>query len=623
MSVSVHPAVRSRLPTLSEWALWGLVALVCGLAIRHDFRREPIFGDQSSHLLQALSLAYDFDLKYDAGDMARWKTIGWMRTPAGLFYQTYSGGAAFAKPYLYSGFLAPFIRITGVRFGVALANSTIFILLIFVSLKIARLYFDRTVGPLLVVAFLFASNVYFYVFVIHPDLFHGLLTACFCYGALRHFHSSNNLLVCVIAALLGICVSEKLSMLFLLLPVFLYGLNKTPFWRMRGLAVLVFLAAFGLCLLPYLHYSDYKSWNAYGGERFYNAVGLPVPELKEFLTPATGMAYPAKFVRLHLPSTELLRSAWYYLFGAYTGVFVFAPAVLFFGVASLCRSDRPKILPWTVGIVLMALSYLIFDPFNYFGGGQSIGNRWFIEAIPLALAMAVEADLSFAIARRLALAAGIVSALLIYPHHLDPVHAFAECGRSGRFQRWFPLEINQRSMPEYWTGKGYPLNISWFPCPPRWYARPPGEPEVWHWQNGMVVPAPSCVLYQQEYFDSKGKTFFALLDKSETGEVLATYHFGRAGEFRSAHKKGSLLVRCGTDRAEIGVVPLGHASWIRAFSAPTEQYFNLPVKLILEPERSRPDRFYKVDFSGDDNFSFVKADFLPADSNFVQQLRMR
>lgn len=620
---------------MSEWLLWGLVAAICIAAICHDFRRDPIVGDQASHLFQALSLAYDFDLKYDAGDMARWKAIGWKQTPVGLLYQTYSGGAAFAKPYIYSAVLAPFIRLGGVRLGVPLLNSAVFALLIFVSLKMALLSFDRTVAPLLVAAFFLASNTYFYVFVIHPDLFHALLTACFCYAALLHFRSSSNRLVCLMAVLLAICISEKFSMLFLLLPVFICGLKKTELWRVRFLAVTLSAATFGLCLLPYLHYSDYKSWNAYSGARFFNVEGMPLLEPEKLIEHGNEMVGHAKFAGLHLPSTELLRSTWYYVSGAYTGIFIFAPATLLFGIAAWCVSGRRgKIFPWSAGVALMVISYLVFDPLNYFGGGQSVGNRWFLKAIPVALATAVEARLGFAVAKRLALAALILSALFICPHHLDPVHAFQKCTRSGWLQRWLPLELNQTSVPLYVGGNDNPVNISWFPRPPHWYVSLEGEPQVWLWKDGKFVLPPGRILYQYKYFKLEGRSFFVLLDESQTGKVYVTYHFGRfgefpnyhfgrLGEFRSRHKEASLLVRCQTGEMQVKVMPLGHASRINTFSAGSEQHFALPVKLVLEPEQPLPDRFYKIDFSGDDNFWFIKVDMSSSDPAAAQRLQLR
>lgn len=612
--------VRNRLATASEWLLWGLVAAICIAAICHDFRRDLIAGDEASYLLQALSLAYDFDLKYDAGDMARWETIGWKQPPLGLFYQTYSGGAALAKPYLYSAVLAPFIRLAGARFGVALVGSAVFVLLILVSLKTALLYFDRTVAPLVVAAFFLASNTYFYVFVIHPDLFHALLTACFCYAALLHFRSSSNRLVCLMAVLLGICVSEKFSMLFLLLPVFICAVMKTAWWRVRLLAVLLCAATFGLCLLPYLHYSDYKSWHAYGGARFYSASGLL--DSQKPIAHGGGIV-GARLLGLHAGIAELLRSAWYYVFGAYTGMFIFAPAILLFGIVSCCASERrAKIFPWAAGIGLMVLSYLIFGPFNYFGGGYSVGNRWFLKAIPVAMALALEARLHLATVKRLAVAAAALSLVFIYPHHIDPVHAFQECTRSGWLQRWFPLEINQTTAPVYVGLRGNPVNISWFPRRPRWYVSLQGEPQVWLWKNGALVRPPFSVLYQHEYFKLEGSSFFALLDTSEKGAVYPTYSFGSAGQFRSSNKKASLLVRCQTGDMQVKVIPLGHASLIRTFSAGSEQGFRLPVKLALEPEQRSLEHFYKVDFSGDDDFCFFKVEN-PSEFTDVQLLRLR
>ena len=71
--------------------------------------------------MQALSIANDFDLKYEKKDGKYWKELNWTEHPADLFFQSYSGGYAFAKPYGYSLFLAAFIFLFG-KAGFVIGN---------------------------------------------------------------------------------------------------------------------------------------------------------------------------------------------------------------------------------------------------------------------------------------------------------------------------------------------------------------------------------------------------------------------------------------------------------------------------------------------------------------------
>lgn len=457
------------------WLLWTVAIALCLTSLLHDFRRGPLVGDQASYLLQALSLAHDFDLKFTDEDLARWSAMGWAPRPNGLLFKTFSGGPAFAKPYLYSAFLAPFVGLLGSRWGVGLADATIFAWLVFVSLKIARRWFDEATAALVVAAVLFASNVYFYVFVIHPDLFHTALTATFCLLALSDAVNASARRIFIIAGLLGVCASEKTSLLILLAPIFIWLLGRTASWRTRSLAILVCALTFAISAWPYLHYSDYGSWNPYfGSTRFYSESGTTTPETSRLVNRGVSDLHQAGFKGFRAPDFEIVRSAWFYLFGAYTGLLIFAPATLLLvSAASFIPGHRDRAIPWLTGIGLMALGYIVFDPANYYGGSQAIGNRWFLKAIPVGLALTVAARVPPPLARRLAAAGMILSGLFLYRHHLSPIDAFANCTRANGLRRCFPFELNQKKLVVDVIRTGDLVNISWLPRIPRWQIQPP------------------------------------------------------------------------------------------------------------------------------------------------------
>ena len=102
-----------------------IAAVVLGMTVTQDFRDEPLAGDTSAHLMQALSLAYDsHSLNFDGRDLANWKELGWAAEPVGMFFQRYDGDRyGVAKPYGYSLFLAPFIAVFGPVHGVAVGNT--------------------------------------------------------------------------------------------------------------------------------------------------------------------------------------------------------------------------------------------------------------------------------------------------------------------------------------------------------------------------------------------------------------------------------------------------------------------------------------------------------------------
>jgi hypothetical protein len=108
---SSRSSVRGRWPLALLLAL-SLVVFVP--AVTHDLRDNVPYGDQTSHMYLALSVAYDsHTLNFDRRDSVRWAELNWTPQPFVLFFQRYSGGWAASKPYGYPVYLAPFIAALG------------------------------------------------------------------------------------------------------------------------------------------------------------------------------------------------------------------------------------------------------------------------------------------------------------------------------------------------------------------------------------------------------------------------------------------------------------------------------------------------------------------------------
>ncbi len=85
---------------------------------------------------------------------------------------------------------------------------------------------------------------------------------------------------------------------------------------------------------------------------------------------------------------------------------------------------------------------------NYYGGGQSLGNRYFLQIAPSLLALAVVAKVN---ARALTIAAiggAVLSVLFMWPHFQDPSGAYSEgLARTSWLQRRFPAETEHLLRP--------------------------------------------------------------------------------------------------------------------------------------------------------------------------------
>jgi hypothetical protein len=108
-----------------SWAVLGLLlAATLAAAATLDRRDWPAFvGDEATYLMEAQSLAWDFDLEYTRQDHDRF-VEQWGRPPEGLILQSVDGGRTlvYGKPAAYPLFIAPFVRLSPTR-GAAVANA--------------------------------------------------------------------------------------------------------------------------------------------------------------------------------------------------------------------------------------------------------------------------------------------------------------------------------------------------------------------------------------------------------------------------------------------------------------------------------------------------------------------
>lgn len=438
-------------PARAAWLVF-LAAAVFILqgTLTADFRERPLVGDQTSYLMQAQSLAFDRDLSYDEGDLDRWRAIEWREEPAGLFFQKTEDGYAFAKPYGYSLYLVPFLRVLDPVGAVAVGNSLLLVALAGITIGILRLRFRGGVVPLVAGAFCFAAYPYLYTYVVHADLFLAVLMGAIVLSFLLHWSTRHPAFAVVAAALGAFALAEKPPFLLLLAPLGLLSLRVEPSWWRRaaylGTAAVVVLVAFA----PYWHYSGGGALNPYGTERYYVTSDPPFgggtePEgYQRAPTDATtAISHIATELRADWDARAL--ASGYFFVGRHTGMLAFLPVGLLLAVLSL-GAVRRRGTSWAgaaaLGLTLYVAFFILLHPTNFFGGGQAIGNRYFVQVSVVLLAIAVAARVPRGLTA-LAGAAGIALGLtFLAPHHLSPEDAFTELDRTSPAQRLLPFERN-------------------------------------------------------------------------------------------------------------------------------------------------------------------------------------
>lgn len=436
----------SRRGTIVAWVLVGAFAIVVlHGTLTHDFTSRPLVGDASSHTLQALSLAYDsHTLNFDSRDLQRWQALGWEPQPRGLFFQRYDGDRwAGAKPYGYSAYLALFIIAFGPVPGIAIGNSMLLIMLIGVSIAILRTRFRGPAVPLAIAAFYLASYAYFYAYINHTELFLALLTLI-TFGAVLRYRDTGRTLWAVAAfALMAFGVAEKLACVPLYVPLATYIIWRAPSVRIRLLLPAVGALVFSLAVLPYLKYSDWNSITPYGGDRYYAVTSVPFGGGTDYHS--AGFEVEGIRDKLLAPLDDKLEAAELYVAGRHTGMLAFIPVALLLLVALIARVRRED--EWTRAALLGVLAYIAFYvvmyPTNFYGGGQSLGNRYFLQIAPAVLVVAVMANLPRRWLTYSSIAGIVVAVAMIWPHHLHPAIAYDNIAKTSPLQDLLPYESNQ------------------------------------------------------------------------------------------------------------------------------------------------------------------------------------
>lgn len=96
------------------------------------------------------------------------------------------------------------------------------------------------------------------------------------------------------------------------------------------------------------------------------------------------------------------------------------------------------------GLLAYVALYLVAFTDNYFGGGQSIGNRYFLQVSPLVVLIAAASPLPARAARWCAAGAAVWALVVLHPHLRAPEEAFFHIERTSAVQRALPFDGSQK-----------------------------------------------------------------------------------------------------------------------------------------------------------------------------------
>lgn len=410
-----------------RWAIGALClalgAGALGLDLPQASGRE-FWGDSATYYAMAWSLAQDGDLRFDQGDLARVREE-YPAGPQGVFLKRASGGLTvdpsapfprvrrvraeeerlyYAKAIAYPLFVAPFVAVLGTR-GFALAN----VLLLSLALLLTQGILSRRglrPWPSLAVALALLMLTVTPVYVVWPTpeiCGLALITA-----ALASWASGRPLLAAVLFGVAGYLKPPNVLMAapLGLAPLFPASAARRDGAGLRGrfgeslrrgvvlgLTVAALYGVNGL-ITGEINYQGGDRKTFYGRFPFDEAGGTfenagawmstnqlgPLVAGKDdaAVTAQTGPARQRSEFR-----EALLLNLGYFWFGRFGGVLAyffpgFLALVLFLGFGPRHRDGWLAL----VAVVLSWAFYIRIIPDNWYGGGGTIGNRYFLNVLP-------------------------------------------------------------------------------------------------------------------------------------------------------------------------------------------------------------------------------------------------
>lgn len=453
-----------------------VAAIYGGMALSVDFKSAAggIQSDEATYYLMTYSIAFDGDLEYRRDDLVR-GFREFPSGPSGIFLKRGTDVTGFrltarppfvqfpgvpdpdtsrlyfGKSYLYPLVAAPFVRAFGTN-GFLLLNALLLAGAFFVVYLFASARSGSTVGLLWAGAFVFASVVPVYVVWTQPELFNWAI------GALAFFfwlykivspepssagtrwlrHPATD---AAAAVLIGLLTFSKVTNVLLLLPI-VGWLIWTRSWR-RAIGVGVVAGVVGAMAFG-VNVASSGEWNYQGGDRATCYAKYPLQQ------PGAGLDVCADRGRseslgnvIFDPEvfwSNLRANVIYFVVGRSSGLVPYFLPLVFAVIAMAIFWRRTASWQWFVvaGIAAQSLLFIVSLPYTYFGGGGTVGNRYFMGVYGIA-AFLLPALTSW---RSLGIP-WIVGSLFVAKLVLTPFQTSIRPGdhsKTGLF-RWLPIEL--------------------------------------------------------------------------------------------------------------------------------------------------------------------------------------
>ena len=485
-----------------------LLCVYGGIAVSVDFPQAAmgIQSDEATYYMMGHSLAQDGDLTYRRDDLLRvWKDFD--TGPAGVFLKRGSdivewgfmrrppffwtrlapdpdgSRLYFGKSFIYPLVAAPLVKVFGTN-GFLVLHALLLGGVAWCAYLFLHARAPALPSVLLAGAFVMASVVPVYFVWITPELFNFAL-GCFAYfcwlykevASPDHMPRRLRWLAgprsdVAAALILGVATFSKPTNALLMVPIGIYLLWQR---RLAGTVTVsvIFLAVAGGLFLANMAISG--EWNYQGGYRrtFYAEFPFQTPQSTFSAIETKEMARDQALTDILFNESvfwpNLVANLKWYFVGRYSGLLpYFAPAV-FAMLAFLVGARRRPLWQWLVfgSVLAQILVFVISLPYTWFGGGGSVGNRYFMGVYGILIFLMPPIG-----SASVAAIPWIVGALFVGKLVINP---FVSSMRPGSYAdagplRMFPVEISnindlplntQRTERVFWFGHhvGNPIGV--------------------------------------------------------------------------------------------------------------------------------------------------------------------
>lgn len=462
-------------PTAYVLLALALLAALLPLAVAKPGLPLTLKADEPAYYLAALSLARDHDLRVDLHDIQRLAEEYPFLPTKNLILATDDGWRTvyYGKPYIYPLLAAPFAALAGANGMVAL-NLLLLVGMVAMGTAYLRRFNPDWLALLFAAGFVFLSSSWAYGFWLHPEVFNMAAITASLYLALRPPPEAppaqrwwQELATVLHPPLLRAAASGAVLALAAYNKPMLAGLGLAPVVsylvrrRWRQAAAWIGGALVAMALLCGFSFAMTGHPSAYLGA---TRAGISVPNFDSLPFQPVPLDAPEVVKKqsswhwiFRIPDVdvgELLEDVKYFLIGRHTGLFVYQPFTLLCLLLAF-GARRWDVTRWSLlaSLVLVALTFLLWIPFNWHGGGGFVGNRYFVNAVPGFLFLVTTIRPRWAPVAGCGLAALLLGPLLLTPLGAPVLQGTLQAHVRGGLFEWFPLELSIASqIPGYRGG---------------------------------------------------------------------------------------------------------------------------------------------------------------------------